>query len=281
MTIGHPDFLPAVSPSPPQFITGPGPFAAGTTFGPVLAAMPSGGSYLIDLFPTTEASFCIVDITINHLDQRNFPSYQDFYGGVIIGNGLPGGAGNCQAAVLRGNVYGPTLQISGQVASSAFLNAVIPGHAFVASALNRVNVYSTPFGMTDPQPKVTATAAAVQVGTGLSPQGLLATMPDVGVGVSTTTPAVPVLAYTGPAILDIVQAFIASPGNAIFTINSWTVANGSAAPIAIRRYPGLSNGNPFQFQLDLVPQLHTYTFQNADPANAAIVWASIHAGKAA
>lgn len=281
MTIGHPDFLGAVSPSPPLFLTGIGDFAAGGTWGPVNVKMPQGGSYEFNLFAITETSFMVTDVTINHLDSRGFPSYQDFYAGVIAGVGLPGGAGGAQSAILRGNLYGNTLQISGQLASSAFLNAVIPGHAFTASGM-RGNVYSTPFALADPQPKVTAAAPSVGVtAPNLTPASLLATMPGTGVTHATTTAAVPLLNYHGPALLDIVQSFIASPGNAVFTINGWTVSNGSGAPVTIRRFPNLANNVPSQFQLNLAPMLHTFTFQNADPANDAIVWASIHAGKAA
>ena len=280
MSIGHPDFLGAVSPSPPQFLAALGPFGGGVAWGPVSVPMISGGSYQLIVFPIQTADFQCTDITVTHLDSRAVPVYQDFFGGVLCGNALPGVAGNANASVCRGNIYGNTLQISGLSATAAFLNAVMPGNAFVGTGLN-INVYSTPFALDDPQPKVTVAAAQVAAGTGLTPQGLIAAMTDQSVAISTTTPAKPFLSYAGPAVLEITQVGVTTGANCNMRVLGYTVANGSAAPVTRRRYQPLANQQVNVFQVNLAPMLHTWVFQNSDINAAAVVDMLLSAGKAA
>lgn len=280
MSIGHPDFLGAVSPSPPQFIQALGPYGGGAAWGPVSVAVPSGGSYHLAIFPAQTNLFQLTDVTVNHLDARGVPVWQDFFGGVLTGNALPGGAGNNNAAVVRGNIYGVTLQISGLSATAAQMNALIPGHSFTGTGLS-INVYTTPFALDDPQPKVTVAAAAVGVTGSRTPQGLLAAMQAVAVPLSSATPNLPVLSYAGPAVIDITQSGIASPANAVLNIISWTVANQATGAVSFRRYQGLATNQVNVFPINLPPLLHIYSFQNNDPANAATVYMLLTAGKAA
>ncbi len=282
MTIGHPDFLAAVSPAPPQFITALGPFGPGGAWGggPFNVQVPSGGSYHIAIFPNLNTAFMCTDVTISHLDSRGVPTHQDFFGGVLAGNGLPGLQGNCNAVILRGNIYGSTLQISGTAAASAFLNAVIPGHAFVATGLT-VNVYTTPFALADPQPHVAAAAADVNSFLTVTPQGLLAVMNSPVVTHATSSAFVPVLAYAGPATLEIEQEGVTTGGNVLLNINGYAVAGGSANIINPRRYKPIPPNQNLTFQLQLQPLLHVYSLTNNDGALDATVLMSLTAAKAA
>lgn len=275
-----PDFAPAVLPAPAVFLGAFGPFGAGGAWGPFTVAVPSGGSYHLALFPTLRTEFVCTDVVVSHLDSRGIPTHQDFYGGVLTGNATGGVAGNSNAAVCRGNLYGNTLQIQGNTASSAFLNAVLPPGGFTAAGLN-INVYSTPFALADPQPKVTVAAANIGSFTSLTPQTMIAMMNDVAVAANTSTALEPMLAYGGPAVLELLQVGIAAPGNAQLLVNEYTVVNGSAAPWARRRVRGLATGQYAVFPLNLAPLLRTYQFINADPANAATVDMMLTGGRAA
>lgn len=280
MTVGHPDFLAAVSPAPPQFIQPLGPFGPGGSFAPVSVQVPTGGSYHLAIFPTDNTKFCCTDITVSHLDSRGIPTWQDFFGGVLCGNGIPGLQGNCNAAILRGNIYGNTLQISGTAASSAFLNAVIPGHAFTAVGMN-INVYTTPFALADPQPHVAASAANINSFLSVTPQGLLAVISAAAVNFGTTLGPAPFLAYAGPATLEIEQEGVASGNNVTLIVSGYTVAGGSANVIHPRRFKPLPNLTTQLFPLQLNPMLHTYSVVNSDGAQNATVTMSLSAGKAA
>lgn len=280
MTIGHPDFLGAVSPAPPQFIQTLGPFGAGAAWGPVSIQVPTGGSYHLVILPTVPANYACSDVIINHLDSSGAVVYQDFFGGVLAGNALVGNAGNANAAVCRGNIYGSTLQIAGVAAASAFLNTVIPGHAFTATGLS-LKLYTTPFALNDPEPKVTASAPSLYSLASGTPNGLLAIMNATPVAASTAVPKLPLIAYSGSATIEILQTGPAIAADVILTCNGWGVAYGSGGPATIRRYSNLTANTPFVFPVQLPALLWTYDFNNTDPANATTVYLSVSAGKAA
>ena len=280
MTIGHPDFLEHVAPAPPGFVQALGPFAAGAAWGPTNILMPSGGSYHLVVIPTIASDFACTDVIINHLDPSGNMVYQDFFGGVLCGDGLVGNAGNANAAVCRGNIYGTTLQIAGNIAASAFLNAVIPGHAFTASGVS-LKLYVTPFALNDPEPKVINSAPSLFSLMSGTPNGLLAIMNGTAVAANSSTTALPMLAYSGSATIEIEQEGIAAAANALLIIQGWGVAFGSGGPVTIRRYKGLTASTAFVFPVQLPSLLYTYIFSNLDPANAATVWFSANAGKAA
>lgn len=280
MTIGHPDFLAAVSPAPPQFLEALGPFGAGGNWGPFSLLMPSGGSYHLAIFPTNSTQFACTDITVNHLDSRGVPVYQDFYGGVLCGNGLAGLQGNCNAAIVRGNIYGSTLQINGTLAASAFLNTVIPGHAFTATGIS-INVYTTPFALVDPQPKVTAAGPQVNSFAQLTPNSQLAIIPAFTVNFGTSLGPLPVLAYSGPATIDLEQEGVAAGADILLQLIGYTVVGGAANRISERRYKPVPGGSNFVFQVNLQALLYTYTLVNVDGSQNATVYMTIAAGKAA
>lgn len=280
MTVGHPDFLGAVSPAPPQLVTTLGPFAAGAAWGPTNVLVPNGGSYHLVILPTNTSNYVCTDVIVNHLDSAGNTVYQDFFGGVLAGNGLIGSAGNANAAVCRGNIYGVTLQIAGNAAASAFLNTVIPGHAFTATGLS-VRVYTTPFALNDPEPKVTSSAPALFSFVSGTPNGLLAIMNATPIAAATLQNNLPLLAYSGEVTTEILQTGPAIAADVILTLSGWGVAFGSGGAVTIRRYSNLTANTPFLFRSSLPSLLWTYSFNNTDPANATTVYLSVSAGKAA
>lgn len=266
----YPDFTPAVSPLPATYVTTLGPFAAGASWGPVAVQLPAGGSYHLTLRPTVLSNYCCTDMFVGHFDTRGVASYQDYYGGVLFGQGGGGSFASCGAAIIRGNLYGVSLQLSGSTCATAFLNAVMPSGGFTATGFS-IDVYVTPFALPDPQPKVTVTSPNLHSFVSDTPQTALGVMNDTAVAASSTTFAEPVMAYAGPAVLEITQTGIAAAANAQLLISEYTVANGSATPWARRRVKGLASGQYAVFPLSLAPLLRTFAFVNADPANAATV----------
>lgn len=275
-----PDFAPAVLPAPAVFLAALGPFGAGGSWGPVNISVPSGGSYHLALFPSVSTEFMCTDVLVSHLDSRGIPTYQDFFGGVLAGNATGGVAGNANAAVCRGNLYGNTLQVSGTTCTTAFLNAVLPAGGFTAAGL-LMNVYSTPFALADPQPKVTVARANIGSFLSTTPQNVIAQINDLSVAAASSTTVEPILAYAGPAVLEITQTGIAAPANAQLYIAEYTVVNGSGSPWARRRVKGLTTGQYYAFPLNLGPLLRTHQFINADPANASIVDMILTGGRSA
>ena len=275
-----PDFTPSVTPGPVTFLASLGPFPAGATWGPVNVKVPTGGSYHLAVFPTTQGQYCCTDAVVGHFDVNNVSSYQDFYGGVLLGGGGGGVGASAGAVILRGNLYGTLLQINGNACASAFLNAVLPAGGFTATGL-KINVYSTPFSLSDPQPKVTVSNPNLHSFLSATPQTALAVMNDTVVAANTSSGVEPVMAYAGPAVLEITQTGIAAAANAQLLINEYTVTNGSGAPWARRRVKGLAAGQYYAFPLNLAPLLRTFQFINADPANAATVDMVLNGGHAA
>lgn len=275
-----PDFAPSVLPAPAVFLGAFGPFGAGGNWGPFNVAAPSGGSYHLALFPSLSTQFCCTDVLVSHLDSRGIPTWQDYFGGVLMGNATGGVAGNANAAVCRGNLYGNTLQISGTTASSAFLNAVLPPGGFTAAGL-LLNAYSTPFALADPQPKVTVARANIGSFLSTTPQAVIAQINDLAVPANSNSAVEPMLSYAGPAVLELLQTGIAAAGNAQLLIAEYTVVNGSGSPWARRRVRGLASGQYAVFPVNLAPLLRTYQFINSDPANAATVDMLLTGGRAA
>lgn len=276
----YPDFAPAVTPGPVTFLQSLGPFPAGATWGPVNVTVPSGGSYHAAVFPTTAGQYCCTDVAVGHFDRNNVATWQDFFGGVLLGGGGGGVGASTGATILRGNLYGTLLQFSGNACASAFLNAVLPAGGFTATGL-KINVYSTPFSLTDPQPKVTASQANLHSFVSSTPELALAVMNETVIAANTTGGTEPVMPYAGPAVLEITQTGIAAAVNAQLHIQEYTVTNGSGAPWARRRIKGLAAGQYYAFPLNLAPLLRTFQFINADPANAATVDMVLNGGHAA
>ena len=265
-----PDFAPAAQPAPASYVTTLGPFAAGAAWVAPAVNMPAGGSYHLVLRPVTLADYCVTDVIVGHFDSRGVSNFQDIYGGVLFGQNGGGNYASCGAAILRGNLFGVQLRLTGQTADSPFINAVIPPGGFTATGFT-IDVYSTPFALPDPLPKVTVTTSNLHSLTSDTPQSSLANVRDLNVAASGSSFVEPVMAYSGPAVLEITQTGIAAPANAQLVVNEYTVANGSGTPWTIRRVKGLATGQYYAFPVALAPLLRTFQFLNADPANAAVV----------
>lgn len=265
-----PDFAPSVAPVPATYIATAGPFAAGGSWGPANVRMPGGGSYHLNIRPLILADYAITDLGIGHFDPRGVAAYQDYYGGILLGEAGGGGFASAGSAIVRGNLYGTSLQLIGNLATSAYINAVIPTGGFTATGIT-IDVYWTPFALSDPQPKVICATADLASLVSNTPQVTLALANELNVPAASGSLVNPVLPYSGPATLEITQTGIAAAANAQLVVNEYTVGNGSAAPWARRRVKGLATAQYYSFPVYLAPLLRTWQFINADAANAATV----------
>jgi hypothetical protein len=262
---GHPDWMAANSTPVPVLVAQSGVLGGGT-FGPNLVPVSSGGAYMIAVGATVAGEVGFADISVTHLDVNGNTVWIDFFGSVMVGSGtvlpinLPG------PTILRGNIYGATLSISGQVGTSAYLNGVLKTAGFTASPV-RYRVYMLPSGIGDPDPKMSNGSALLGALTGSTPAGLLLALPGlllIAAGAAETQALVP---YSGPAALGMqVGPGIASPADCIVQIQSYTVANGTSyASRYVLEPTALNQGEVFN--LDLPAALNVLVANNSDPAN--------------
>ena len=279
MPIGHPDFFQSVNPPAPQLIASGGPFAAGGGWSVGTFAVPSGGAYLIEINPTTfTASMAITDVQVEHLDASGQLVYVDYFAGLWAGGG-PVGRNACSAAVCRGNLYGSQLNVVGVTAAGAFVNALMQGLVITTVGIN-VRVYTTPFTLTDPNPKVfpsVALAGALGVQT---PAQLIASSNSVTVAHGTITQQVPLLPYAGPAVLTAEVTGITASTNGIIIVQGYTISGGSAAPVYVKSYRGWANGQYVAIPINIPACFATLQFQNLEAANNLVWTADITGGPA-
>jgi hypothetical protein len=278
--VGHPDFNNNVSCPVPQFAGSVGTFAVGTTWGPVSIQMPAGGAYLLAVSAVTPANAAAVDITVQHYDPLGNLVYTDFFGAVASGTWGILLAMTNGPTMVRGNLYGSTIQISGKVAVSANINAWLGTSGLVASSV-KIVAYSIPLVTADPEPKIFNGSAAISANTGLTPGGLLVSFDNVLLNPGVDSNDTPLIPYSGPAILSWESTGIStSPGNARFIILGYTVANGPTSVYQIRHLSAAS-GTMVCFPINLPACLNIIQLINADGAQAGTFDVSIVAGNAA
>jgi hypothetical protein len=278
--MGHPDYLHVSSGQVPVFAGNIGTFASGV-FGPIDASVLSGGSYLLTVSPQTPANVAITDITVQHLDSLGNVVYTDFFGGTFCGNGdiailqVPGPVN------LRGNIYGITLRISGNRGTAAFSNAVL-GTAGLLTTPVILNLYTLPFSIPDPYPKVFTGGALIGSFTGTTPGGLLATFVGTTLTPSTSSVITPLVPYAGPAIMTYYESgVITTPANAQIAILSYTVASGSGTPVAQSNWTAATARISSSFALSLPSALNVAQATNFDGAQTAVFRSNIVGSMAA
>jgi hypothetical protein len=270
---GHPDWMAANS-TPIPVLLGTSGVLGGGTFGPNPVQISSGGAYMIAVSATVAGQVGFTDVTVTHLDVNGTAVWVDFYGAVMVGSGtllqvnMPG------PTILRGNLYGASLSISGQVGTSAYLNAVLDVAGFTASPI-RYSVYALPNGIGDPDPKVSNGSALIGALTGATPAGLLMTMQSILLPSGGGFINQQLVPYSGPTSFGFqVGPGIASPSDCIALIQSYTVANGAAA---VSRYviepTALNQGEVFS--INLPASLNIATIKNNDPANNVTINATV------
>ena len=166
-------------------------------------------SYLITILPTTFANTVCSDFTVNHLDAAGNVVHTDFFG-AVPGGTWAGVGGSVAAAVqmggptlLRGNIYGTQLQISGLKAAAAFVNTITGLSGAVMSGFT-YRLYTLPYNVPDAMPKMSngsAVLATTQTVTpGASPGNLIASWVNASIVTTASFESI-ILPYAGPAIL--------------------------------------------------------------------------------
>lgn len=206
--IGSP--IPAVVAAPVQVAT------VGNPFGPTSYTFPIGGAYQLVLSANNPANACMVDLVINHLDALGNVVYTEDY---TVGLGA---LGNFSPVIVRGNLEGKTLQISGQLATGAQINAY--GFAtgpFTGTGLV-MGVYSLGQSLSPPTPKIIPSNTTA---------GILGAFQAVSLGAGLSSGTVPLFAYLGTVKWDV---FTATAANGRASIQFFKVATGTTAQSVFR-----------------------------------------------
>lgn len=243
---GHPDWIPTSSTPIPVLAAEIGTFPAGT-WGPEPVYVTSGGAYMITVAPAVAADYVITDITVQHYDFAGNLVFTDFYGAVIAGAAGSVLTGFAGPTVLRGNVYGSLLKISGQVATSAYLNA-IAGQTLLVASNAVVNMYILPSTIGDPEPKMSNGSGYVDVTTRPVPGNLLLFFDNANVSASDSELNF-CIPYSGPCVLNYDVSGAASvPSDFLIQLIYYTVVNGSGGYHTIPIQPTAVNTG---YQMDL------------------------------
>jgi hypothetical protein len=276
--MGHPDYQANVSSPTPVFIQSFGPFPQGLAFGPVTIQVPAGGSYLISVSAGNNTNALLVDFTIDHLDDNGLVVYEDFFGAVAGGQLGPSGIQTLSPVVLRGNIYGSSLKISGVVASSAVVNTILGTAGVVASGV-KFNVYTLPLFLGDPEPRMSC--GNFNDSGGNTPGGLLALLFGTPISPGQSIGNGPMAPYSGPAVISLQQSGLATtPTNLLLILNGFTVqAAGSQIVVAEYRTQFVGVGESFPFNFPAC--FFTWTLTNQDGAQTATPRFSIIADRTA
>jgi hypothetical protein len=258
--------LSGITSSAPKLLQQLGTFAAGATWGPVTVQVPNGGAYMLAL--TAAGVNGGSDITVDHLDSAGNVVYEEFFGAIIQSNLTTG------PTLVRGNVQGPTLRISGHACNSAFFIAAT-GSVIAASAVT-INAYSLPFSLANDVPKVMGAG----FGTG-TVAGLLLTADGVAVALGVTTPIGIVQPYAGPATISLRQTTLTTtPTNGRLILAFWSMAGFIASGAALGSVRFNSNTAQLEVQsaYNLPCCLVVAALTNADAAQGTTFFAHITAG---
>lgn len=277
--IGHPDFLPVNGVPMPVLCEQFGPFPAGS-WGPVTINTTSGGTWLLALTCNTTGDIVLSDVTVTHYDAAGNVVFTDSFGAVIAGNTNNTVFAALEPTVLRGNIYGPTITISGIVASSAYVNTVLGSSGQFAGEL-LINAYTLPAGLGDPDPKMSNGSFQVSTITGNYPGNFLAGFSALNLAGATSGVVTPLSPYTGPAYMMIRNTTgSAVPNDAQMPLKFYTVANGTT-PFQNDIYEASTANFPYAFNLNIPACLATWQCVNVNAATAVVFYGSIVGAKAA
>jgi hypothetical protein len=277
---GHPDFLATSSTPIPVLVAEETGLAAGA-WGPFTVNVSSGGAYELAVFPAVSGDSGCTDITVQHMDTAGNLVYTDFFGAVLCGvnSGALSGITMTAPTVIRGNLQGSQLVISGVTGASAFIRTVTGIVGLNSSAVN-INVYILPIGLTDPEPRM-CNGSAQLLPLGSTPGGILASLVSatVAFGGNVATAIVP---YSGPAVIHLRQTgVVATPTNLRLIMQGFTVGNGSGTPVWQLNYATQAPVIGYEFDADIPACLCTFAIFNQDGAQTATVTANLTAAKTA
>src|SRR5271155_4149224 len=277
--IGHPDFLATNgTPVPVLFASWNEPATGTWEQGPF--TITSGGAYMIACGASSDTVNVLTDITVQQFDAAGNLVWIDFFGAVPAGIYLPGVYQTLGPTVVRGNIYGTTLKVFGQIATAAYCDTVF-GTTGLSVGTLFCNLYVLPNGLGDPDPKLSS--GGVFAGSSLAavPGNFLAGVNGVSVPAATVGAPQPLIPYSGPAYMMIRNTTgSATPNDAQYYLKYYTVANGTA-PFQEEIYEATTVNFPFPFNLNIPACLATLTLDNLNAANAVIFYASIIANRTA
>lgn len=250
--IGHPDWLQYNASPLPVLVAKLGPLSAGT-FTPETVNCIGGGAYMIVVVPTVPTDAVSVDIGVLQYDINDNFMCQDYFGAVSAGTGINIGAGSPCATIIRGNIYGPTFKIYGQVASSTWMDTVFSQLTFTTTTAT-LYVYVLPQGLGDPEPKLSCGAGLIPSGAQIMPGGLLMTWPVTSVAESSSYGPWPCCPYSGPAVLNFQCSGASTTAiDFIVQLNFYTVSNGTGT-IAVQTYRPSAVSVPNNYDVQM-PQM--------------------------
>lgn len=232
--------------------------AVNTSWGPYTFTFTTGGGYQITFLPAVAGNVCASDVSITHLDVNGNTVFIDRY--TIC---TAGGLGNL-GCVIRGNLYGNRIVVSGQTAAQAFITAIFASNPTV-TGFSAAPVYSRPF-VEATKPKMIPLAFDGTI------MNVLGTAVPANAGTTTLQVLQP---YSGSAVLFTTNV---TSGAALYNfVSSYSVGNGTGrlylSPIIT--VLGTSVGEAVLINLD--QRMHQLQYQN-NAATATTIGAQIVAG---
>lgn len=212
--IAQQNALAGIGTSVPRIVLATQIIGSNTAFGPFDVSFPFGGSYEIAC-DNLGINSQIADITVKHLDQNDVNIYTENYTVAV------GAVGNNNPVIVRGNLQGSKLRITGLTCTSAYMNALglITG-PFTAGNLN-LTVYATSLQIAETRPKMAP--SNVQ-------GGILQEIEGVALLAGASQGPVQMPSYAGRAIMDVF-----SPGTlARGTIQGFKVTTGATPQFTFR-----------------------------------------------
>lgn len=277
--IGHPDFIPTSSTPVPVLLEDMGSFGVGSfSVGPFIVT--GGGAYAISVINATSSDFTATDITVKHFDVAENLVATDFFGAVLAGNTLTGIPFLNGPTVVRGNIYGASMTISGDVAAATWLNT-ITGLSGLTASPAKLRLYIFPNSLADPEPRISnGTAANTSTGNAI-PGTILAQANGLSLGPGVTSAINVLVPYQGPAVFSLRESGVTTtPTNLRAEINHYTVINGTS-PCAQQLFAATANIVSLIASINLPSCLSAITWFNTDGAQTCTVVSTIIADKTA
>jgi hypothetical protein len=263
---GHPDWQPTQN-TPVPVICGTETGLAPGTWGPFSIPVSSGGSYLLALSAVTSGEAGFTDVTIKHLDTAGNTVYVDFFGAVQVGGILLLTPNLMGPVMIRGNIYGSELSISGQVATSSWIDTVFGVTGETASDVS-FNAYVSPLTLSEPEPRVSCGNPELVNSTDPIPGGLLSAFDSVGISTSSTAGPFALVPYSGPATMEYYMGgAVTVPTNVLVQIAQYTVAGGTGSFSRFILSPAAMKVG-YEMDIDLPACLNLIQVSNNDATNS-------------
>jgi len=279
--VGHPDWIPAQS-IPITVLAATESGITPGAWGSYTVPCSSGGAYLISLIGNAgiHLNAAWTDVQVEQYDIAGNLIGIDFFGGIPAG-GCYIGDMICDGPVLiRGNIYGASLQISGTMGTPGALSSLFTNSSTETSTLG-FNVYILPNGFADPDPKVYCNAFGPYSTDNNYPSLILAAQYNLSLTDGKSSDAILVGPYSGAAVLTLTQAGVTTtPSNLRCIIYGYSVANGST-PVFQQLYSTPAAEQAAVFPVNLPATICSITWHNADASQTATVNSTLTGAKGA